>query len=221
MKLNIGCGSNVFPGWVNLDREDMTGYLTAVAGCDDGALATWPEHQQVLAAQLRAGLITCEIWDLRKGFAQYKDSSVDAIYLGQIIEHLNPIYEAPSLMSHCMRMLKPGAPIRITTPDLGLILEHYLTGKMGDFAKEQPEFYTGCVPSMQFSMLLFGSGGPKCTWDHYEGHMVAYDGASMHALLTIAGFVDISFDRKSAEFDDCIDQGMSHSLGAEGRRPAQ
>ena len=124
-------------------------------------------------------------------------------------------------MSHCMRVLRPGAPIRLTTPDLDLLIDAYRDGTLGRFATEQPEFYPKAVPSMQLSLLMFGASGPHCTWDHYEGHFATYSKESMHALLHGSGFVEIEFHCKSAEFDDAIDQGMSHSLAAEGRKPVE
>lgn len=217
MKLNIACGPNAFPGWTNIDRVDMSGYIETLRSVTD--FTGWPEAQAKLAARVKEGLVTCEVHDLRKGFPDIPDESVDAIYFGQAIEHLNPLYEAPQFLRECLRMLKPGAQIRITTPDFDMLLDAYLADRMGDFAHEQPAFYADSPKSAQFSYLAFGACGPECTFDRYEGHFCLYSREHMTLLLEQVGFCDVSFDRKSPEFAECVDAGMSHSMAVEARKP--
>ena len=35
MKLNIACAANMFPGWINVDRVDMSGYLATLCEVTD------------------------------------------------------------------------------------------------------------------------------------------------------------------------------------------
>lgn len=221
VKLNIGCGPNIFParGWVNYDREDMSGYLETLRS--DSAVDKWPDHQRRLAESVKTGKIEFKIHDLRNGFPQHLDGDVEAIYLGQVIEHLNPIYEAPKLLKECHRMLKSGGVLRITTPDLDLLIKAYLNGQMDSFSAEQPEFYKNSDSSAQLAYIMYGACGPKCTWNYYEGHMFLYTQRSLTAFLQEAGFSDISFYRapgqskSSIMSEEAIDEGMSHSLAAE------
>lgn len=218
MKLNIGCAANMFPGWVNLDKVDQSDFIEHMKGIPSDCRIGWPAWQLKLSDDCKAGLITCSVHDLRKGFDSYPSDSVEAIYLGQMIEHLNPIYETPAFLAECFRMLKPGGKIRITTPDLGLLLEAYRAGDMAKFAFEQPEFYTYAPPEAQLSYLMFGACGPGCTTENYEGHFACYTPEWLNALMKTAGFNWLNIG-KSPEFEECVDMGLSHSLAMEWVKP--
>jgi SAM-dependent methyltransferase len=47
----------------------------------------------------------------------FPSGSLDGIFLEEVIEHI-PASNAASLAMECFRCLKPGKPIRISTPDL-------------------------------------------------------------------------------------------------------
>lgn len=217
IKLNIGCATNMFPGWVNLDRIDMSGYLEMLRSAPD--IEGWPEYQQRIAHNARINAVTCEVHDIRQGLPQYEDGSVDAIYLGQIIEHWNPVREAPRLLDCLWHKLRSGGLLCITTPDLDILLDAYHNGEMMRFAEEQPNFYASVTPDAQLSFLMFGATGPDCTIENYEGHFMCYGRHAMAALLTAIGFTDISFERKSDIFSDTVDCGMTHSMRVEARKP--
>lgn len=223
MRLNIACGPNVFPSdkWINYDREDMRSYFDALMMFK--STIGMPEHQAKLVKYIQqGGTVDFRIRDLRKGFPEHGDRSVDAIYLGQMIEHVNPIYEARQLLVECLRMLRPGGVLKITTPDLDVLIDAYKSGDMGKFASEQPAFYRDFPASAQLAMLMYGSSGQHCTWDNYEGHMFLYTKESISMLLADAGFKPpftfyseggMSIDQVMAE--EAVDAGMSHSLAVE------
>lgn len=218
MKLNIACGPNVFPDWVNLDRDDVeANYLChlrplKVEQMDGG----WLPEQKRLVEWLNAGRITFKRKDLREGFAEYADGSVDAIYLGQVVEHLNPIHELPKLLAECYRMLRVGGAVRITTPDLAYIISEF--PNMEQFAADQPAFYADARPLDQLSYLLFGATGENCTQEHYEGHFHVHYLSGMMRRLGDAGFtgeIGTADHFRNPLFADCIDKGMSHSFSVE------
>jgi len=221
VRLNIGSGPNVFPhpGWINYDREDISKYLKYISTTD--RLSEMPEHQKILAAYVRnngIGAIDFRVQDLRDGFSQHKNDSIDAIYLGQMIEHINPIYEAPQFIAECYRMLKPQGVIRITTPDLDLLIHAYLNNQMDKFTNEQPDFYKKADPSAQLAYIIYGASGPKCTWNNYDGHMCLYTQKSMTSLLKSNGFSDIIYYYETGISKDpvmakeAVDAGLSHSF---------
>ena len=224
MRLNIACGPNMFASanWINYDRVDMKPYINDLKGFK--STTGMPEHQKRLFEYIsKDGEIEFHVRDIRDGFPMHGNGTIDAIYLGQMIEHLNPLYEAPKLIAECKRMLKPGGILKITTPDLDLLINAYKSGDMGMFVSEQPEFYRHTCPSAQLAFLMFGSSGPNCTWNNYEGHMFLYTRESMRELLSGAGF-----DGSSAAFyreegmsrdivmaEEAVDAGMSHSFAVE------
>lgn len=216
IRLNLGCGPNMFPNWVNSDRVDMSGYLETLR--TSGDISTWPEHQQKIAAHARNSEVSCIVWDIRNGTG-HPDATVDAIYLGQMIEHMNPVHEAPQFLSDCWRSLKSGGRIRITTPDLDMLLEAYLDNNMMRFEAEQPAFYMQVTPDAQLSFLMFGATGPQCTRDNYEGHFMCYGRKAMKALLEAIGFVSVDFEVESDIFAECVDVGASHSMFVEAVKP--
>jgi len=217
IRLNIGCGPNMFPGWINSDRIDMSSYLDTLRHAGD--IDTWPEHQKLIAAHARDGRVSCIVRDIRDGLGEYADGTVDAIYLGQIIEHWNPVYETPRFLGDMWRALRSGGRIRITTPDLDKLLTAYNCGQMDKFQAEQPEFYMTVTPDAQLSFLMFGATGPNCTRDNYEGHFMCYGRRAMRALLEAVGFYWVDFETKSDIFAECVDVGESHSMFVEAVKP--
>ena len=224
-KLNIGSGPNIFPhpGWTNYDHVDVTDYLEQVRTMYRENLIEG--DQKELGRFLVTEDVDFRIHDLRTGFLQHPDGSVDAIYIGQVIEHLNPLHEAPQLLRECHRMLRPGGVVRLTTPDLDKLLRAYADGTMSMFADEFPAFYADAAPADQLSYILYGAAGASCTWDHYEGHMHMYNRDSMARLFREAGFKAPFFFYDSAGESRCpamtgevVDAGMGHSFASEAVR---
>lgn len=214
MKLNIGCATNLFPGWLNIDRDDVEEtYLRHLRPLTPADVVTWPEEQQRLVGYIAAGRIEFRQKDLREGFAEYADGSVDAIYCGQMIEHLNPLHEVPQFLAECYRMLRPGGRIRLTTPDLDALLEGWRYGKLGELQDDQPAFYKGALPEDQLAYIMFGAGG---TSERYDGHQHLYTVRSLWKRLSDVGFKPPTSN--SGAFVNCIDKGMSHSFALEGEK---
>jgi len=222
LKLNLGCGPNVFPGWINIDRADMSGYLLFLAS-QNTDMGKMPPEQRTLAERLRKDGIQAfprQVADIRKGL-MYSSGSVDLIYLGQVIEHLNPVYEAPQLLRECWRVLVPKGILRISTPDLELLLNSYHAGGMDQFAGEQPEPYAKTKnQARKLAYIMYGSMGPASTSEHYEGHQMIYTFDSLAEMLREAGFEEIVRSDAGASWSEvikqeCVDTGVSHSVFVE------
>jgi predicted SAM-dependent methyltransferase len=235
VKLNIGAGPNIFPfdGWINYDRVYFSEYfqqLTMVA--KDVNLPENERHPNTISWMKnitsrqgklidylsRGGSIEYRIGDVQYPFDMHPDNSVDIIYLGQMIEHLNPIYVIPKLLAECYRMLKPGGTLRITTPDLDLLIQAYLNNDLDKFSNEQPLFYKEADPSEQLAYIMYGACGPNCSWNNYEGHMFLFTKNSMRKALKNVGFEKIKFFNSGHLSDhpvilqEVTDEGVSHSL---------
>lgn len=217
VKLNIASGPSVFKNWINYDRDDVSEHINYTATAIN--IEGMPQWQKDLGNYLRnGGKIDFRVHNLKNGFPQHADNSVDIINMGQAIEHLNVIYETPQFLNECYRMLKPGGLIRMATPDLDILIKAYLDNDMDKFSIEQPAFYKNADPSAQLSYLMFGSCGPKCSFDNYEGHFFLFTQKSMTKILKDAGFKDIIFYYETGKslrpeiLDDIRDFGISHSF---------
>ena len=86
-KLNLGCGSDLKKGYINIDSLD---------------LGDNPDTDQRFL-QL----------DLEVGRLPFLKGSVDEIFAAHIMEHL---YEFPKLMNECHRVLKNSGTLKVYTP---------------------------------------------------------------------------------------------------------
>lgn len=233
MRLNLGCGANLFEGWLNVDIDDVEEtYLRHLRSAQN--VDGWPEWQRRQWSFLRGGgaydLAKCDFMEsqpmaaIRIGGRMFTESC-EAIYLGQVVEHLNPVWELPALLKRCYGALKPGGVLRMTTPDLEEIIHKYNMVDMLDFASEQPAFYAegGRGEGREddrLAYLLFGASGPNCTRKNYEGHMHCYSRASLSRRVREAGFTgEIDFSWPSNRLPDVRDFGESHSFAFETVKP--
>lgn len=215
IRLNLCCGTNVFPNWINIDKTDVDAdYLRHMREAHPDF--RWPDAQQPIADAVLAGKLEFRRHDVRQGLP-FADASVDAIYIGQAIEHFNRGTEAPRLLRECARVLRSGGRIKLTTPDLHRMLQVLGEDEMFLFEREQPDFYREAFPEDQLSYLLFGAMGPSSTNESYEGHHHCYTKRSLGALLTQCG-IDPHPD-SGPRFADTLDKGMSHSFAIEGVKP--
>lgn len=128
VKVNLGCGLAVAPGWINVDAS-----LNAV-------LANLPRALLPLAYRLSGsnryytreqyiGLLSGHRFvhhDLAHSLP-FPDASVDVVYSSHFVEHLFRD-EAIVLMRESLRILKPGGLVRIAVPDLAWAVDCYRRG---------------------------------------------------------------------------------------------
>jgi predicted SAM-dependent methyltransferase/glycosyltransferase involved in cell wall biosynthesis len=220
IKLNIGAGPNMFAhdGWINYDREDFNFVINYLRDTKEEDITPHYGYRTLATYLKNGGKVDVRVHDLRQGFAQHADNTVDLIYVGQVIEHLNPVFESPKFLKDCCRMLKPNGVLRMTTPDLDILIDAYKNGEMSKFSSEQPEFYRDADPASQLSYIMFGACGHKCTWDYYEGHFFLYSKVSMTKFLKDAGFSKVFFyDSPGQSLNkimekEIIDEGLTHSF---------
>ena len=227
MKVNLGCGSNLFEGWLNCDIDDVNEtYIRHL--WDAQNVDGWPEWQQEQWRYLHSGGSGGNFRFRQLDFvhddwvAELKcEGRCDAIYLGQVVEHLNAREELPKVLAQCLRALKPEGILRMTTPDIDTIVTHYNRDLMGNFASEQPEFYARAHRADQLAYLLFGATGPNCTRKNYEGHFHGYVPDTLLSRCIEAGFSvhDWNTHWPSKRLPDVRDFGQSHSFALEVTKP--
>lgn len=89
VKLNLGCGEKLLPGYVNVDLQRPK--------------STLPAEAVFLES------------DIRK--LPYEEGTVDEILASHIIEHFY-IWEVPDMLSEWFRILKPGGKLTVDAPDI-------------------------------------------------------------------------------------------------------
>lgn len=136
----------------------------------------------------------------------FRDESVHFVNLSQVLEHFD-LFNAVKLLRECHRVLVPGGRMHIGVPDLRLLVEDYLFGRLLRHKKFQPPSYAECLSEgLRFGMILFGSlAGTK----EYTGHRMAYDWPALKEVLNRVGFHAVR-----GQFNpelDCV-EGESSSL---------
>jgi glycosyltransferase involved in cell wall biosynthesis/predicted SAM-dependent methyltransferase len=104
------------------------------------------------------------------------DNSVDVIYSEHFIEHI-PKAAAYAFIAECFKKLKPGATIRLSTPNLERIIRQYSYGKTDAWHN------MGWQPASKCDLL--NEAGRL--W----GHEYLYDWHEMEKMLRVHGFVNI------------------------------
>jgi predicted SAM-dependent methyltransferase len=103
LKIHLGCGARLEPGWINLDLELPTSALN---------------NPDVPAREI----------DVRRGLP-CGAGSIDMIYSEHFVEHLTAV-EGANLFRECARVLKVGGLMRISTPDLAAVTRAYENGEL-------------------------------------------------------------------------------------------
>jgi predicted SAM-dependent methyltransferase len=202
VKVNLGCGLQVAPGWVNID-----GSLNAL-------VANFPRWMHSLAYRLSGAkafyakdyyrdTLSKNVFihhDLSYGIP-LEDETADFVYSSHFLEHLErPV--GKRLLEECLRVLKPGGVVRIAVPDLEYAWEMY---KRGEKEKMIHDFF--------FAEEMTGFGR----------HRYAYDYDMLKTLLREMGFVEI----RRCEFQDgkmpdlvFLDNRGDYTVFVEACRPA-
>ncbi len=110
--------------------------------------------------------------------------SVDFVYADNVIEHIT-LPDTPAFLHHTFVAMKPGAPIRLATPDVEAVARQYLEN--GELARQGMERNAERGRHMRYPVELIRQVyvGAK----HYLGF--CHDYQSLSSELAAAGFVDI------------------------------
>ncbi|HUJ11582.1 MAG TPA: methyltransferase domain-containing protein [Verrucomicrobiae bacterium] len=129
VKVNVGSGMKVVPGWIHVD-----GSLNALC-------SNWP----AAVLKLLYRLTNVKQWYTEEEYLQilkhhrfihhdvsyglpFVDESVDYLYSSHLLEHLSAA-KAQHLLGDAFRVLKPGGQVRICVPDLEYAIDLYQKGE--------------------------------------------------------------------------------------------
>lgn len=237
VKMNLASGPALFAhGWINIDKDpSLYGYINfllttkALALSQDiveqrGHAAGFTPDQVRLKQEAEKTGIDFRLHDLLTGIPAQPET-VEMIYCGSFIEHINPVTEAPLFLRRCFHALKPGGLLRLTTPNLESLIRNYLQGEMSRFDHAQPAIYKKSKSNgRKLGYLLFGSLGEKSTWNNYEGHQMAYDYPALEEMLREVGYVKIERwaigqSRSPVMEAEMIEPDFEHILIVEAEKP--
>ena len=180
LRLHLGCGPTVVPGWLNLDRSPSVLLSRAPRlrwALGKVGLLTSAQVEGFPRGAIRA--------DLTKGIP-YPTGSVEYIYTSHMIEHLSR-WQALALLRECMRTLTPGGLIRCAVPDLRQLAASYLDGQItSSRALAADAFMVALNPRTEIE----ANAVQRFVWRNISGaqHQWMYDAESLSAMFEEAGF---------------------------------
>lgn len=194
MKLNLGCGSQVPSGWVNVD------YALGAR------LARLPLFR-VLNRKLHLFRMEWDdrifIHNLTKGFP-WGECTAEIVYSSHTLEHMSR-EQGREFLRQCHRVLKPGGKIRIVVPDLSVFVSRYLNGEIQaeNFVEDLGVLYTAEEGGLKSRLAPFIQYPHKCM----------YDTPALKRILAELGFEA----RERNPFDSDIDNIESIELESRTR----
>jgi predicted SAM-dependent methyltransferase len=156
-KLNLGCGSQLPDGWINVDyamgaRFAKIPFFRAInRKIKIFETADWSEK--------------IYIHNLNKRFP-WADSSIDIIYSSHTLEHFSK-EEGRRLLAECHRVLRKDGIIRIVVPDLRYDVDEYIAGrtKADDFVENLHVLYSTSNNALKRHLYTFIQFQHKCMYD--------------------------------------------------------
>jgi predicted SAM-dependent methyltransferase len=128
----------------------------------------------------RLGVAYCDA----TGRYPFENDEFDYVFTEHMIEHV-PYAGAKSLVQECLRVLKPGGKLRISTPDLDRILA--LREPTTQLEKEYSQYALDAIPEAVDGQISFFINQFMRAW----GHIFIYDRETLSGLMRSAGFIDI------------------------------
>lgn len=187
--LNLGCGTDIHPGWINID--------TGVIPCTS-----------------KTGTIVIN-YDLRRGIP-LDEECIDVVYSSHFFEHLNTM-DGFALIKHCLRVLKKGGLFRAAMPDARLPIRAYADGDSAYFAKASRllDMLKTDLPMPELRSPIDFIDLTARGWDH----QALYDPDKMILLLNRAGFMDAMVVDFDPTFDLPDELRKSTSFYVEAKKP--
>jgi predicted SAM-dependent methyltransferase len=146
-------------------RKKLSGYKKLHLACGNNILDGWANIDLV-------GNNTVIGWDLRYQLP-ISAGSIELIFCEHFLEHLT-LKQGNLFLIDCLRVLRPGGVLRISTPSLEVVIKEYLSGLT-------PGLYdSGWQPESPCQMVNEGLR----LW----GHQFVYDKSELKRCLENAGF---------------------------------
>jgi SAM-dependent methyltransferase len=129
VKINLGSGLEVAPGWVNVDAS-LNALIARWPSPLQSALYSFSGHSAFVSRDeyLRRLQANCFVHaDLTRAFP-FVDGSADFMFSSHFLEHLTRD-QCIRVLGEARRVLKPSGVIRVAVPDLELAVDLYQAGE--------------------------------------------------------------------------------------------
>ena len=212
VRVNVGCGPNPTPGWVNIDNS--TSVLLARL---PKRLTSWLAGLRLLEPGQAHAVDAARVGGVTYGNATrlpLEDGSVDVLYSSHMLEHLDRS-EADRFISECLRVIRSGGWLRLVVPDLSFYVEAYNRRKDAD------ELLEGLFLSRR---RVLGVRRLADVLVGFRGHRWMYDELSLAELVRHGGFESVEvLDPGETRIPDILGLDLSEraedSIFLEARRP--
>jgi Uncharacterized protein conserved in bacteria len=184
--LNLGCGTFCFDDYINVDMFLMPGQPKP--------------HALFHGVDLRYPL-------------PLPSASIDGVFSEHAFEHMT-FPQAGRLFAECFRVMKPGARMRVSVPDVSLFIEAY--GKSDDawFREWERLYLTESEDAERRTRRLITPMTAISFVTQEYGHLSAWDFATMSSFLAAAGFAQI----EKCHYRTGGDPRLLRDLDADDRR---
>jgi len=183
IKLNLGCGSQVPDGWINVD------YALGARFMKIPFFSIFNRKVKLFDLDWNEKIF---LHDLNKKFP-WANSSISAIYSSHTLEHFSK-KDGLRFLTECHRVLRQNGIIRIVVPDLRHDITEYIKGQIyaDDFIEKLGVLYGNSNSALKKKMYPFFQFPHKCM----------YDSPRLTEILNKIGFIASS----RAAFDSDIEE---------------
>ncbi len=202
VRINIGCGATPTPGWRNYDNS----WSVRLAGFPRtaklvGAMGLISSSQQEFIDFAKRGDVR---WADATTSIPEPDDSADVLYTSHMVEHLERA-RAIGFLTEARRVLRSGGIIRIAVPDLRYHIDNYIENEDADGFIEGT-YLTRSSPRTMIEKAKYLVIGDR-------NHQWMYDGRSLCAQLTRAGFRDAEVaPAGTTRIQDCEELDLSERM---------
>ncbi|MEX2284736.1 MAG: methyltransferase domain-containing protein [Gemmatimonadota bacterium] len=132
VKVNVGAGLTVAPGWINVDGNIHSMLASAPTSVLHvlyrlSNTVHWLERDEYVRRLRNHAFIH---YDLERGLP-LADAAADFVYSSHVLEHFY-LADARRLVAEMLRILKPGGTLRLCVPDLEHAMRLYQNGNRRD-----------------------------------------------------------------------------------------